>query len=370
LRFNSMSAERGSTELPWPPLKDDLLRLYIDQKLSAAKIAEVYGLKYANPKTAESTILHHLKKNGIKRRDPAEHVRKVSKDMVDGWILRYQKGESLKQIAGDAVGPVTVFNHLHKRGVPLRDKVEAQIKAVTKFEKLAFDGTESERAYLLGFARGDLGVAMHGRAIRVKTSSTHPAMTELVLGLFAPYGPSRIYPRFSKMVGYEWAVEAELDQSFDFLLKKDTPPATRSKKVIFSYLAGLFDAEGSVWLWDGRAFAPRLSFTNKDLTMLDWIENQLTALGFHWSRSLPDRSGVYHTHLWRKAEILALVQSLPLRHPEKKAKVRLLLGREDSASEFDSKWYGVLDAIEYDRLEFIELAKRILEERISQPTNM
>jgi hypothetical protein len=45
-----MSAERGSPELPWPPLRDDLLRLYIDQKLSAAKIAQVYGLKYANPR--------------------------------------------------------------------------------------------------------------------------------------------------------------------------------------------------------------------------------------------------------------------------------------------------------------------------------
>jgi len=276
----------------------------------------------------------------------------------------------LKQIAGDSLDPVTVFNHLHRRGLPLRDKVEAQIKAVTKFEKLPFDGTECERAYLLGFARGDLGVARHGRAIRVKTSSTHPALIELVLSLFTPHGPSRIYPRLSRMAGYEWTVEAELNQSFEFLLKKDTPPLTGSKRIIRSYLAGLFDAEGSGWLWDGRAFAPRLSFTNKDLTMLSLIENQLTSLGFNWSRSPPDRRGVYHTNLWRRAEILTLVQTLPLRHPEKKAKVRLLLGREDSASELDSEWNSLLDAIEHDRLESIELAKRILEERISQTANM
>jgi len=86
-----MGAVKSSAELSRPPSRDELLRLYIDQKLSAAKIAEVYCLTYANPKTAESTILHHLKKNGIKRRDAAEHVRKVSEEMVDGWILRYQK---------------------------------------------------------------------------------------------------------------------------------------------------------------------------------------------------------------------------------------------------------------------------------------
>jgi hypothetical protein len=36
--------------------------------------------------------------------------------VVDEWAVRYEKGESLKQIAGSAVDPVTVFNHLRKRG--------------------------------------------------------------------------------------------------------------------------------------------------------------------------------------------------------------------------------------------------------------
>jgi len=34
------------------------------------KIAKMYGPRYASSKTAESTILYHLKRNGIKRRDP------------------------------------------------------------------------------------------------------------------------------------------------------------------------------------------------------------------------------------------------------------------------------------------------------------
>ncbi len=78
--------------------------------------------------------------------------------MVDGWVKRYEKGESLKQIAGDLVSPVTVFLHLRKRGMKLRDKVEAQIASVRKFEKRNFDGSVADRAYLLGLTRGDLNV--------------------------------------------------------------------------------------------------------------------------------------------------------------------------------------------------------------------
>jgi hypothetical protein len=179
----------ASGRLAWPPLAEDLRRLYVDQGLSASRIAAAYGLKYASPKTAESTILYHLKRNGIARRDAAAHIRKVTEKMVDEWVVRYQSGESLKQIAGDGVVSVIVFNHLRRRGLQLRDKVEAQIEAVTKFKKLSFDGDAADRAYLLGFIRGDLAVSWHGRAVRAKTSSTHPAMIELVVSLLLPYGP-------------------------------------------------------------------------------------------------------------------------------------------------------------------------------------
>ena len=349
--------------LAWPPSKEDLQRLYVEQKLSAAKIAKVYGLRYASLKTAESTVLHHLKKNGIKRRDPAEHVRKVSEEMVDGWVQRYQSGESLTQIAGGIVSPVSVFNHMKRRGIRLRDKVEAQLKAVKKFEKFPFLGSEEERAYLLGFTRGDLGVARHGRAIRIKTSSTHPAMIELVLSLFAPYGPTRVYPRFSKMVGYEWTVEGELDQSFEFLLSnKDIPPAEGAvNEIVLSYLAGLFDTEGSLWLRKRRSFAPRLSFTNKDASMLDWVESRLTRLGLHCSRSLPDKKGVLHTSLWRNGDVLRVLGQLPLKHPEKKAKARLIMNGKRNRTALARKWECLLTQIDVDILEFVRLAKTEIE---------
>lgn len=90
--MHCQAVSEGERRLGWPPTKEDLERLYLRDHLSAMKIAVVYGLKYPSPKTAESTILHHLKKNGIGRRDSAEHVRKVTPEMVDEWVERYRLG--------------------------------------------------------------------------------------------------------------------------------------------------------------------------------------------------------------------------------------------------------------------------------------
>jgi hypothetical protein len=64
------------------------------------KIAKVYDLKYKNPKVAESTILYQLKRNGIERRDPAEHTRKVTVEMVNEWVKRYQAGVAQDHLRG------------------------------------------------------------------------------------------------------------------------------------------------------------------------------------------------------------------------------------------------------------------------------
>ncbi len=354
---------RGSG-LAWPPLAEDLKRLYLEQKLSAAKIAKVYGLNYASEKTAESTILHHLKKNGIRRRDAAAHVRKVTDSMVDDWILRYQKGESLKQIAGREVGPVTVFNHLRKRGLKLRDKVEAQISAVKKFQKHSFDGGAFEKGYFLGLARGDLNVKRHGRAVRIRTSSTHPAMIDLVTSILAPYGPVRVRPRLSRLVGYEWSVEAELDFSFKFLLDEagKVPGENCELEFVRGYLAVLFDAEGSVWLRGDRTFEPRMSFTNKDFQLLSWVQNRLSEFGFHSHLGKPNIEGVRQLQSWRVKEVGLVSKLLRIKHPEKKAKFRLLLSSL-SIPERRRRWQSLLEQIEGDRRDFIQLAQAILRER-------
>src|SRR5271155_720999 len=92
---------------------------------------------------------------------------------------------------------------LKKTGLQLRDKVEAQIKAVTKHERKAFNGDSDLKFYLIGISKGDYWVTTHGRATRVRLGTTHPAMSSLFRELFNAYGPIYEYPKRALLTGYE-----------------------------------------------------------------------------------------------------------------------------------------------------------------------
>jgi hypothetical protein len=362
--------------LVWPPTKDDLERLYIVERLSAAKIAMVYGLRYASPKVAESTILYQLKKNGIARRDKAEHIRKVTPELVDGWVKRYEAGESLKQIAASNIGPVTVWKHLGERGVQLRDKVEAQIKATTKYERRPFGGDRIERAYLMGLRYGDLHVVRHGRAIRVRVSTTHPAMAELFDSLFSSYRHVSRYPRRAKLSGYEWTLECDLDATFRFLLSKPTIHELEvlSPEEKIAFLAGLFDAEGTVYLHDkGGRYSPELAISNTEESLLEYVSRSIREMGFtpklRWEIQKTDRRGISgpsregRVSLWRFHEVQLFLRALPIRHFEKTAKSEIVQRMTYKSTrsknlETQVEWERLTNHIKRGRDEFVDLARR------------
>jgi hypothetical protein len=130
-----------------------------------------------------------------------------------------------------------------------------------------------------------------------------------------------------------------------------------SRRVALAYLAGLFDAEGSVWLRVAGKRTPEISISNTDPTMLDWVMNCLTKLGFAPQRGEPNSDGVAKVRMWRENEITNLLRIMPLKHPEKKAKIRLLLDSKTPWHEIEKRWTRLLEEIEQDRLEFIRLAK-------------
>jgi LAGLIDADG DNA endonuclease family protein len=362
--------------LAWPPTKEDLERLYLVERLSAAKIARVYGLNYKNAKVAESTVLYHLKKNGIARRDKVELVRKVTDSMVDDWVERYQAGESLKRIAAGNVVPVTVWNHLRARGIVLRNKAEAQILAVTKYEKKSFLGDAIERAYLVGFTKGDCQVTIHGRAIRVRTSTTHPAMADLFANLFGCYGHVQRYPRESKLVGYEWSLEVDLDQSFRFLLRgleETLEEFGRSPATFLAFLSGFFDAEGSIFFHKkGNGGAFETAITNLDTQLLIRIQHFLTFIELH-SKLDTNNQDVHRLgyekggtiskiRIWRSADVVSFLRSLRLRHREKATKAEIAISYQTAGDVGDRarlrrQWVDSLREIAKQRNQFIEDAR-------------
>jgi hypothetical protein len=379
--------QRDQTEanLTWPPTKEDLERLYVKEHLSAMKISKLYGLRYPNPKSGEAMILYHLKHKGITRRDPAEHNRKATKEMVDGWVKRYQAGESLKQIAGDELSPVTVFHHLRKRGLKLRDKVEEVIRLNTIHQKKPFNGDPNLRAYMIGIAKGDYWVTSHGRAIRVRLGTTHPAMAKLFRDLFDNYGPIYEYPKQAVLTGFEWSLDCDLDESFKFLADSSQPTSDvfSARDSFLHFLAGFFDAEGAIWYhkkkWGG-GFEVALSNLNEKL--LRRIANSLSTLGFSPAlgssrqRRAPGVRGelaefIWRVQLWRRSDVTRFLEIVPLRHPEKTEKARIALKHNLGVEPVQRnaaliEWERWKDQIAYDVSQYIQKAKQSFDKKRAQ----
>jgi len=228
--------------------------------------------------------------------------------------------------------------------VPRRPFEEARLKGIRekrrKYERRPFDGTDEDRAYLLGLRHGDLYVSKPWKGVvRVSTSTTHPAMAELFRSLFEPYGHVYRDPRYKKDTNsYEWNLYTILDDSFDFLLTNipETYDWIRSKpSLVLGYLAGLLDAEGNISIHAQRLLTVlNVTYYNTNLELLNSTYLMLSGLGFRPQRPYLDkkkgfRSPGYHIEMkkdyWRVVlgrfeECQAFLRELPTRHHEKQVK--------------------------------------------------
>jgi hypothetical protein len=410
-----LSAERQGAQpkLAWPPIKEDLQRLYVDEKLSAAKIAVVYGLNTPNPRSATFLVAYHLKKHGITMRNRVEELRKEAEKVVAAWKAKYPKKEggdvsspveeggfpdepvrltaeeksvidllqyknlsirhldpetkgrvkaameglhwtrelSLNDIA-DLVGNKTsgYSSYLFKElGIKARPFEEARLKGihekVRKYERKPFDGTDEDKAYMLGLKHGDLyAYNPFGDAVRVSTSTTHPALANLFTEVFGRYGHVDKYPRYKEDTKtYEWNFQVILDKSFQFLVEpreKCREWVASKDSTMLAYLAGLIDAEGHIEIHPNpRTTAITVSVWNTDTGLLEFSYRCLEQLGHKplepYLQSSPGpissgfrierKKGYWRVLVARFDEAQTLLRRLPLRHSEKVAARELAL---------------------------------------------
>ena len=209
--------------------KDELKKLYVDQRMSSRKIAQIYHRAYS-----------------------------------------------------------TIDRYIHTYGFPIRNLSEAHI---TTF-RAPFSDNLDEKAYLIGLRIGDLRVRKfykNSTTILVDCASTRIDMIEHVANLFKQYG--RIWrgnPTHLKKV----QIECSLDESFSFLLPKYAifPSWTTSKKHLFlSILAGFIDAEGSFFVSaNGQS---SFSLGNYNTEILKQASNLLGKLKIHYRLFLGSKAG-------------------------------------------------------------------------------
>lgn len=213
----------------------------------------------------------------------------------------------------------------------------------TKNIRRPFDGTNLDRAYLQGFARGDLNVArVSSMAILVSTTTTHPDFVALFLSLFRPYGPVYLYPICDKKNGYKWKVAARLDNSFAFILPTENTlePFSFSSPEFTAWLAGIVDTDGSIGMIHSGAYLRiNIVISNQDIHLLNGIRDVLMRKGHHPTgpyclypkgyetptRHVRYNEDMHYLALQRASEVRRLIELLPLRHGEKMRRKDLVL---------------------------------------------
>lgn len=148
---------------------------------------------------------------------------------------------------------VTVRTRLKEFDIPLKTPAFARIRSARK----NFNGTDLDKAYLIGFRIGDLNVYLpseHSETIVIRSHSTIPEQTKLVQNLFCSYG--RVTTSFRKDKPNQ-TVNCFLNASFNFLLSKDfnefSPWLRQSPKRFCAFAAGYIDAEATFGVYDKRA---------------------------------------------------------------------------------------------------------------------
>lgn len=181
---------------------------------------------------------------------------------IDEWARRYLSGESLRDIVERVgVNYETVRKYLKMRGVPMRSLSEAISLAWAKRSpKKPFTGCGEEKACMTMFVVGDCSTWKFPSSVRVSANTSHQAQIGLFHNLFSKYSCVSKSPRFDKKRRtYDYGLSCTLDpDSFGFLYPKpSTVPMEiqENKNMLYRGLEGYADAEGSIYLYRGGAYA-------------------------------------------------------------------------------------------------------------------
>jgi intein/homing endonuclease len=298
---------------------------------------------------AQGSLLALLRTKGFSVKDANEAKKEELRRFL--LFLHVEKGMSLNDVAnliGNKTSGYTSWLY-RQLGVKCRPFEEARLKGIRekrrKYERKPFDGTEEDKAYLLGLRHGDLSVSKPWKdVVRVSTSTTHPAMANLFRSLFEPYGHVYQDPRYKKDTkSYEWNLNTIVDDSFDFLLEDRADVwkwVAQKESTLLAYLAGVLDSEGSVGIHsNGKGTSLRVMYYNTSQELLFFLKRALEKLGYGPTGPYLDkRKGTstskyrierkkdyYKLALQRFDDAKDLIGRLPIKHSEKVRRKQLAL---------------------------------------------
>jgi hypothetical protein len=231
---------------------------------------------------------------------------------------------------------------------------------------------------MLGFRHGDLtAFQVSGTAVAVTSTTTHPAFANPFQELFQRYGHVYQYPTYEEGKGYKWKLAARLDNSVQFLLTSPEEALlafSNSRLLFLSWLAGLVDADGTIYLTNNNGTARIcMSIGSIKPAVLESIGRILATFGYQANGPyLAYKAGErtpyrieYINDLWRiyfqrSGEVQRLLTELPILHAEKITQKELALSLNQAAKWIDAepRAHQIRQQIESEVSAFIEQAKQ------------
>ena len=327
-----------------------LNKLYITRRFPLLKIGKLLGY-------SSRTIEIRAKECGIKLRKPGCTPPKISDETLKRLYLK--KRLSSRKIATIYKCSYSyIDNRIKLLEIPRRNLSSAH--TVTK--RCNFSGDLQEKAYLIGFAIGDLRVRKmykNSETILVDCGSTKAEQIKLIRRLFKKYG--RIWISKPKQ-NNKTQIECGVNKSFSFLMKKyQTFPSWIEANSILrlSALAGFIDAEGSFYITK-RGEQGHFSIGNYNQRILKQINSWIIKLGLKTRFFLGVKKGykgkdgyLHNDDYWilsilRKKDLLLFTKKM---FPYLKHKDRLLGARKILANikERNEK-YGFI-GMKHDKLQ-------------------
>lgn len=197
----------------------------------------------------------------------------------------------------------TVMNRITELGIPKKSQAAARMR----YQKFDFNGTELERAYMIGFRVGDLNVyrvSDNSETLVVRCHTTQQEQVDIMESLFKKFGHVRV--SVNKHGHYH--VNCFLNNSFLFLFPKDARVWLEMKEAStrLAFIAGYTDAEGNFILNQGRA---RFKIDSYDYNVLQssarWLAQSGVASKLRLIQHrgnlqrIRGKLGMYHGDLWR-----------------------------------------------------------------------
>ncbi len=317
--------------------KDQLIGLYVDQKLSSDTIARRLACNHV-------TILNYLKKYGIPRRSRLGNRKPVivaKEILLDFYSNKKLTQKQIAQRFGHSRFGIQRWMKIY--GIKSRSDSESH----TKYPKKNFSGDLLEKAYMIGFRLGDLNVYKVHELVQARCSTTKKAQVQLINGLFNRYCNVHVWK--AKRGTFE--IVALLNESFNFLLPKQDSIEDwilLKKDLFLAFLAGYSDAEGCILIrksnqGNKRPFAG-FELATYDKNIIREIGRQLDKLGlvspeaFVTSRAGIDKRGVrrnkdcWRISIYRKESLWKLLNLLEpfMKHSDRlralsKAKENIIL---------------------------------------------